>query len=124
MIEYRIMVVVGLNDHTWYETECTYLAENDSGDNAACRAVEQQVLDSLPAHANVNFVLANSVVSIEEKEDENSDYEGWLGVARRVAEEQGKEFEKDTARVAWEKDYTPYGFVNAFAYYPDDEEES
>lgn len=121
MIEYRIMVVVGLNDHTWYETECTYLAENDSGDNAACRAAEQQVLDSLPADADVNFVLANSVINIEEKEEEEEPaYEAWLKVAQRLAKERDKEFDLDTARIAWEKDYTPISFVKLFAYYPDD----
>lgn len=85
-IEYRILVAVGLLDHTWYETECVYLADSDEGDAAACRAAEQQVLNSMPASFPVSFVLAQRVISIEVEED--PEYEADL-VAHRAVPHRG-----------------------------------
>lgn len=127
MIEYRATVFVGMQDHTWHEQECVYLADADEGDARALEAMEQQVLNSMPQNAPVAFVLASPTtleVTGEEDAEDLMNFTYWIKIVRRLCKEQGKTFEDGTAIVAFTKDYTPSGFVNAFAYYPDDEEES
>lgn len=71
MGEYRISVVVGRLDQTWYRVEVTYISD-DNGDAAAMRAGEQQVINTLnAANVAVAFVFADTIDIIE---DEDKDW--------------------------------------------------